>query len=229
MALGLIGKKIGMTRVFAKDGAVVPVTVLDVAGNRVAQVKEVAKDGYRAVQLTAGEKRADRLTKAMAGKFAKVSVAPGRTLREFRLKDGEGADLKPGSEIRADIFVIGSFVDIQGTSIGKGFAGVIKRHHFRGGRATHGNSLSHRAPGSIGQRQTPGRVFPGKRMAGHLGDATATQQNLEVVQVDVERNLLLVKGAVPGPKGADVVIRPSVKGHAPKPAPVAKEAKGKGK
>lgn len=227
MALGLIGKKIGMTRVFAQDGAVVPVTVLDVAGNRVTQVKEVASDGYRAVQLTAGEKRADRISKAVAGKFAKANVAPGRVLREFRLKDGESAELKPGSEIKADIFVVGSFVDVQGTSIGKGFAGTIKRHHFRGGRATHGNSLSHRAPGSIGQRQTPGRVFPGKKMSGHLGHATATQQNLEVMQVDVERNLLLVKGAVPGPKGADVFIRPSVKGSAPKVKPPAKETKGK--
>lgn len=222
MSLGLIGKKIGMTRVFAKDGAVVPVTVLDVAGNRVTQVKDIATDGYRAVQLTAGEKRADRISKAIAGKFAKVGVAPGRVLREFRLKDGEGAELKPGSEIKADIFAVGSFVDVQGTSIGKGFAGTIKRHHFRGGRATHGNSLSHRAPGSIGQRQTPGRVFPGKKMAGHLGHATATQQSLEVMQIDVERNLVLVKGAVPGPKGADVLISPSIKRKA-------KVAENKGK
>jgi large subunit ribosomal protein L3 len=225
--IGLIGKKIGMTRVFAQDGAVVPVTVLDVAGNRVTQVKEAAKDGYRAVQLTAGEKRADRVSKAIAGKFAKVNVAPGRVLREFRLSDGEGADLKPGAEIKVDIFVVGSFVDVQGTSIGKGFAGTIKRHHFRGGRASHGNSLSHRAPGSIGQRQTPGRVFPGKKMAGHLGHVTRTQQRLEVMQIDVERNLLLVKGAVPGPKGADVLVRPSVKGSAPKVRPPAKETKGK--
>jgi large subunit ribosomal protein L3 len=224
MALGLIGKKIGMTRVFAEDGAVVPVTVLDVTGNRVTQVKEAAKNGYRAVQLTAGDKRADRLSKAVAGQFAKANVAPGRVLREFRLKDGEGAELKPGAEIKADVFAVGSFVDVQGTSIGKGFAGVIKRHHFGGGRASHGNSLSHRAPGSIGQRQTPGRVFPGKRMAGHLGNATATQQSLEVVQVDVERNLLLVKGAVPGPKGADVLIRPSVKR---KPSVNKGETKGK--
>lgn len=224
MALGLIGKKIGMTRVFAQDGAVVPVTVLEVAGNRVVRVKQPETDGYRSVQVTAGDRRADRLSKALAGQYAKAGVAPGRTLREFRLKDGEGADLKTGSELKADVFSVGGYVDVQGTSIGKGFAGVIKRHHFRGGRASHGNSLSHRAPGSIGQRQTPGRVFPGKRMAGHLGHRTRTQQNLEVVQIDVERSLLLVKGAVPGPKGSDVLIRPSVKG---KTKAVAKETKGK--
>ncbi|MBI3896722.1 MAG: 50S ribosomal protein L3 [Gammaproteobacteria bacterium] len=223
MALGLIGKKIGMTRVFAQDGAVVPVTVLEVAGNRVTRVKEVATDGYRAVQLTVGERRADRVSKALAGNYAKAGVAPGRALHEFRLKESEGAELKAGTEIKADIFAVGSYVDVQGTSIGKGFAGVIKRHHFRGGRATHGNSLSHRAPGSIGQRQTPGRVFPGKKMAGHLGDATATQQNLEVIQVDVERSLLLVKGAVPGAKGADVFIKPSVKNKVK--APVKETAK----
>ncbi|MFL6623312.1 MAG: 50S ribosomal protein L3 [Sulfurifustaceae bacterium] len=221
MALGLIGRKIGMTRVFAQDGAVVPVTVFDVGGNRVVRVKQAETDGYGSVQLTVGDRRADRLSKAVAGHFAKANVAPGRLLREFRLKDGEGADLKAGAEIKVDVFSVGDFVDVQGTSVGKGFAGVIKRHHFGGGRATHGNSLSHRAPGSIGQRQTPGRVFPGKRMAGHLGNVTRTQQNLEVVQVDVERNLLLVKGAVPGPKGADVLIRPSVK-IKPK-----KETKGK--
>lgn len=224
MALGLIAKKIGMTRVFAQDGAVVPVTVLEVAGNRVVRVKQAETDGYRSIQVTVGERRADRLSKSLAGHYAKAGVAPGRTLREFRLKDGEGADLKSGSELKADVFAVGGFVDVQGTSIGKGFAGVIKRHHFRGGRASHGNSLSHRAPGSIGQRQTPGRVFPGKRMAGHLGHRTRTQQNLEVVQVDVERSLLLVKGAVPGPKGSDVLVRPSVKG---KTKSVAKDTKGK--
>ena len=211
MALGLVGRKIGMTRVFSPDGAATPVTVLEIAGNRVTQVKDEAKDGYRAVQVTAGTRRADRLPKPIAGIYAKNGVAPGRGLWEFRLDAGEGADLKPGAEIKADIFKVGQHVDVQGTSIGKGFAGVIKRHHFRGGRASHGNSLSHRAPGSIGQRQTPGRVFPGKPMAGHLGHATRTQQNLEIVQIDAERNLLLVKGAVPGPKGQDVVIRPSVK------------------
>jgi large subunit ribosomal protein L3 len=211
MALGLVGKKIGMTRVFAQDGAVAPVTVIEVTGNRVAQVKTKDKDGYAAVQVTTGERRADRVGKALVGHYTKAGVAAGRGLWEFRLADGEGADLKPGSEVKVDLFKAGQQVDVQGTSIGKGYAGVIKRHHFGGGRATHGNSLSHRSPGSIGQRQTPGRVFPGKKMAGHLGHITATTLNLEVVQVDPERNLLLVKGAVPGPKGQDVVIRPSVK------------------
>lgn len=211
MALGLIGKKVGMTRVFAENGAVVPVTVIDVAGNRIVRVKLPETDGYSAVQVTAGDRRADRLTKPVAGVYAKAGVATGRILREFRLNGAEGADLKAGGLLKADLFSVGSHVDVRGTSIGKGFAGVIKRHHFRGGRASHGNSLSHRVPGSIGQRQTPGRVFPGKRMAGHLGHRTSTQQSLEVVQVDAERQLLLVKGAVPGPKGADVVIRPSVK------------------
>jgi large subunit ribosomal protein L3 len=180
----------------------------------VTQVKTGETDGYRAVQVTVGERRATRVTKPMAGHYTKAGVAPGRGLWEFRLADGEGADLKPGAEIKVDIFAAGQMVDVQGTSIGKGFAGVIKRHHFGGGRASHGNSLSHRAPGSIGQRQTPGRVFPGKKMAGHLGNATRTQQNLEVVRVDAERNLLLVKGSVPGHKGADMVIRPAVKAAA---------------
>jgi len=211
MALGVIGKKIGMSRVFNADGVAVPVTVLEVTPNRVTQVKNAESDGYRSVQVTIGSRRATRVTKPMAGHFAKANVVAGRGLWEFRLADGEGADLAPGAEIKADIFAAGQKVDVQGTTIGKGFAGVIKRHHFRGGRATHGNSLSHRAPGSIGQRQTPGRVFPGKRMAGHLGNKTRTQQNLEVVRVDADKNLLLVMGAVPGPKGADVVIRPAVK------------------
>lgn len=226
MALGLIGRKVGMTRVFTAEGAVVPVTVLEVTANRVTQLKADATDGYAAVQVTTGTRRADRLPKALAGKYAKANVAPGRRLREFRLAVDEGKDLQIGGEIKVDIFNVGQYVDVQGTSIGKGFAGVIKRHHFRGGRATHGNSLSHRAPGSIGQRQTPGRVFPGKKMAGHLGNATRTQQNLEVVQVDVENNLLLVKGAIPGPKGADVMIRPSMKAKVRK-EPKAKEAKTK--
>jgi large subunit ribosomal protein L3 len=211
MALGVIGKKIGMSRVFNADGSAVPVTVLEVAPNRVTQVKTDANDGYRAVQVTIGSRRPSRVTKPMAGHYAKANVAAGRGLWEFRLEQGEGAELAPGTEIKADIFAAGQMVDVQGATIGKGYAGVIKRHHFRGGRATHGNSLSHRAPGSIGQRQTPGRVFPGKPMTGHLGNKTRTQQNLEVVRVDADKNLLLVKGAVPGPKGADVVIRPAVK------------------
>ncbi len=211
MALGVIGKKIGMSRVFNADGAAVPVTVLEVTPNRVTQVKTDENDGYRAVQVTIGARRPSRVTKPMAGHYAKASVAAGRGLWEFRLDQGEGAELAPGAEIKADIFAAGQMVDVQGTTIGKGFAGVIKRHHFSGGRATHGNSLSHRAPGSIGQRQTPGRVFPGKKMAGHLGNKTRTQQNLMVVRVDADKNLLLVRGAIPGPKGADVVIRPAVK------------------
>ncbi len=211
MAIGVIGRKVGMSRVYSADGTAVPVTVFEVDPNRVTQVKTADTDGYRAVQVTVGERRPVRVTKPAAGHFAKANVAAGRGLWEFRLEDGEGVELKPGSEIKVDMFNPGQKVDVQGTSIGKGFAGVIKRHHFGGGRASHGNSLSHRAPGSIGQRQTPGRVFPGKRMAGHLGNVTRTQQNLEVIQVDSGRNLLLVKGAVPGPKGADVVIRPAVK------------------
>ncbi|MHB8534509.1 MAG: 50S ribosomal protein L3 [Sulfuricaulis sp.] len=211
MALGLVGRKIGMTRLFSATGEATPVTVLEVTANRVTQMKDEASDGYRAVQLTIGQRRADKMSKPLAGKYAKAGVEPGRGLWEFRLEANEGAELKPGAEIKLDIFQIGQYVDVQGTSIGKGFAGVIKRHHFRGGRASHGNSLSHRAPGSIGQRQTPGRVFPGKKMAGHLGSATATCLNLEVMQVDAERNLLLVKGAIPGPKGQDVVIRPSAR------------------
>jgi large subunit ribosomal protein L3 len=211
MALGVIGKKIGMSRVFNADGAAVPVTVLEVTPNRVTQVKTDENDGYRAVQVTIGARRPSRVTKPMAGHYAKASVAAGRGLWEFRLEQGEGAELAPGAEIKADIFAAGQMVDVQGTTIGKGFAGVIKGHHFSGGRASHGNSLSHRAPGSIGQRQTPGRVFPGKKMAGQLGNKTRTQQNLMVVRVDADKNLLLVRGAIPGPKGADVVIRPAVK------------------
>ncbi len=211
MALGLVGRKIGMTRLYTAEGVGTPVTVIEVTGNRVTQVKNMEKDGYAAVQITAGTRRADRVGKALAGKFAKAGVEPGRGLWEFRLGANEGVELKPGAEIKVDLFVPGQFVDVQGTSIGKGFAGTIKRHHFAGGRASHGNSLSHRAPGSIGQRQTPGRVFPGKPMAGHLGNVTRTNMNLEVIQIDAERNLLMVKGAVPGPKGQDVVIRPSAK------------------
>jgi len=213
MALGVIGKKLGMSRVFNADGNAVPVTVFEVSPNRVTQVKTDETDGYRAVQVTIGVRRPSRVTKPMAGHYAKASVAAGRGLWEFRLDQGEGESLTAGAEIKADIFAAGQMVDVQGTTIGKGYAGVIKRHHFSGGRATHGNSLSHRAPGSIGQRQTPGRVFPGKSMTGHLGNKIRTQQNLEVVHVDIDKNLLLIKGAVPGPKGADLVIRPAVKAN----------------
>jgi len=200
-----------MTRVYGEDGAAVPVTVLEVAANRITQVKSDDKDGYRAVQVTVGNRRPNRVSKAMAGHFAKANVEAGRGLWEFRLGAGEGEELVAGGEIKVDIFEVGQKVDVQGTTIGKGFAGVIKRHHFGGGRASHGNSINHRTPGSIGQCQTPGRVFPGKKMSGHLGNETRSQQNLEVVRVDVDRNLLLVKGSIPGAKGSDVVIRPAVK------------------
>src|SRR3989344_3446342 len=211
MALGLVGRKVGMPRLYTAEGVGTPVTVIEVTGNRVTQVKNREKDGYAAVQITAGTRRADRVGKALAGKFAKAGVEPCRGLWEFRLGANEGAELKLGAEIKVDLFAPGQFVDVQGTSIGKGFAGPIKPPPSAGGRASHGTPLSHRAPGSIGQRQTPGRVFPGKPMAGHPGAATATRLNLEGMQVDAERKLLMLKGAVPGPKGLDVVIRPSVK------------------
>ncbi|MGH8292895.1 MAG: 50S ribosomal protein L3 [Gammaproteobacteria bacterium] len=212
MALGLIGRKCGMTRVFLEDGVSVPVTVIEVEPNRITQVKSADTDGYRAVQVTAGNRRASRVTKALAGHYAKAGTGAGRVAGEFRLDADEGADLKPGGEIKVDIFKPGQKVSVTGTSLGKGFQGTIKRHHFSMGDASHGNSLSHRAPGSIGQRQTPGRVFPGKRMAGHLGNARRTALNLEVVRVDADRNLLLVKGAVPGSDGGNLIIRPVASG-----------------
>jgi large subunit ribosomal protein L3 len=201
-----------MTRVFTEDGASVPVTVIEVEPNRVAQLKSVENDGYRAVQVTVGTRRATRVTKPAAGHFAKASVQPGRGLWEFRLAEGEGADLAVGAEIKADMFQAGQKVDVTGTTIGKGFAGTIKRHNFTMGDATHGNSLSHRSAGSIGQNQSPGRVFKGKKMAGHMGNVRRVAQSLEVVRVDAERNLILVKGAVPGAKGGDLIVRPAVKG-----------------
>lgn len=211
MAIGLIGRKAGMTRVFTEEGASVPVTVIVVEPNRVTQLKSLESDGYRAVQVTTGTRRASQVNKALAGHFAKASVDAGRGLWEFRLTDGEGEDLQVGGEIKVDVFEAGQKVDVDGTTIGKGFQGAVKRHHFRTQDATHGNSLSHRAPGSIGQNQTPGRVFKGKKMAGHMGNTRTTMQNLEVVRVDVDRNLILVKGAVPGAKGGDVIVRPAVK------------------
>ncbi|MBK8963712.1 MAG: 50S ribosomal protein L3 [Candidatus Competibacteraceae bacterium] len=211
MAIGLIGRKAGMTRVFTEDGVSIPVTLIEVEPNRVTQVKTEQTDGYRALQVTVGSRRASRVTKAMTGHFAKAGVAAGRGLWEFRLSGDEGASLEVGAELKADVFAVGQKVDVTGTTIGKGFAGAIKRHHFRSQRASHGNSLSHRAPGSIGQNQSPGRVFKGKKMAGHLGAAQRCTQNLEVVRVDVERNLLAIKGAVPGAKGGDVLVRPAVK------------------
>jgi len=211
MAIGLIGRKRGMTRIFTAEGGSTPVTVLEVEPNRVAQRKTREVDGYDAVQLTVGTKRSSRLSKALAGHYAKASVPPGRGLWEFRLNEGEGADLLPGSEVNVTFFTEGQLVDVAGTTIGKGFAGTVKRHNFAMKDATHGNSLSHRTPGSIGQNQTPGRVFKGKRMAGQMGNCTNTIQNLEIIRVDEARNLLLLKGSVPGAKGGDVIIRHTVK------------------
>ncbi|MCG6866608.1 MAG: 50S ribosomal protein L3 [Thiogranum sp.] len=211
MAIGLIGRKAGMTRIFTEDGESVPVTVVEVDPNRVTQVRSAEVDGYRAFQVTAGKRRASRVNKAMAGHFAKAGTEAGTGIWEFRLADGEGDDIQMGGQIGVDIFEPGQKVDVAGTTIGKGFAGGVKRHNFRTQDATHGNSLSHRAPGSIGQCQTPGRVFKGKRMAGHMGNVRRTIQNLEVVRVDAERNLLLIKGAVPGARGGDVIVTPAVK------------------
>jgi large subunit ribosomal protein L3 len=211
MAIGLIGRKTGMTRVFTEDGVSIPVTVIEVEPNRVTQLKTAAVDGYRALQVTTGTRRASHVNKPSAGHFAKANVEAGRGLWEFTLTEGEGADITVGSELRVDLFKTGQKVDVTGTTIGKGFAGTIKRHNFSGQRASHGNSLSHRVPGSIGQNQSPGRVFKGKKMSGHMGSARRCTQNLEVVRVDRERNLLLVKGAVPGAKGGDVIVRPAVK------------------
>ena len=211
MTLGLVGRKVGMTRVFTEQGVSVPVTVLEMSPNRVTQVKSKDTDGYSAVQVTFGQKKANRVNKAEAGHFAKAGVEAGRGLHEFALTEEKLAELKVGDEVTVAIFEAGQFVDVTGTSKGKGFAGTIKRHNFGSQRASHGNSRSHRVPGSIGMNQDPGRVFPGKRMAGQYGNTTATMQRLEVVRVDAERNLLLVKGAVPGAANGDVVVRPSVK------------------
>jgi large subunit ribosomal protein L3 len=200
-----------MTRVFTEDGVSQPVSVIEVEPNRVAQLRTEELDGYRALQVTTGSKKASRITKPEAGHFAKAGVDAGRGLWEFRLEGEEGVDLAVGAELRVDLFEAGQKVDVTGITKGKGFAGAIKRHHFRGQDNTHGNSLSHRAPGSIGQNQTPGRVFKGKKMAGHMGAVRNTAQNLEVVRVDAERNLILVKGAIPGSKGGDVIVRPAVK------------------
>jgi len=211
MAIGLVGRKCGMTRVFTDAGDSVPVTVIEALPNRITQVKTQEADGYRAVQVTTGTRKPSRVRKPQQAHFAKAGVEPGRGLWEFRLEGDEGADLEAGGQITVDIFSDGQAVDVAGTSIGKGFAGTIKRHNFRSQDASHGNSLSHRAAGSIGQNQSPGRVFKGKKMAGQMGNAHSTAQNLTVVRVDAERNLLLVRGAVPGAEGGDLVIRPSIK------------------
>lgn len=215
MTIGLVGRKVGMTRIFTDDGGTLPVTVLDVSDNRVTQVKTAEKDGYAAVQVAFGKRRATRVNKPLAGHLAKAAVEAGHVLKEFRLsKPEELGELKPGSKIPLQsLFKVGQLVDVQGITIGKGFAGVIKRHHFHSQRASHGNSISHKTPGSTGQNQSPARVFPGKRMPGHLGDVRRTISNLEIVRVDAERQLLLVKGSVPGSSGRDVVVRLAAKGQ----------------
>ncbi|MBL0167612.1 MAG: 50S ribosomal protein L3 [Propionivibrio sp.] len=214
MSLGLVGRKVGMTRIFTDDGASVPVTVLDVSNNRVAQIKTPENDGYAAVQVAFGKRRPSRVNKSLAGHLAKAGVEAGNLLKEFPVTVEDLAALKPGDHVSVSIFAVGQKVDVTGQTIGKGFAGAIKRHHFKSQRASHGNSVSHNAPGSIGMNQDPGRVFPGKRMSGHLGDVKRTQQNLEVIRIDVERQLLLVKGAVPGSKGSDLIVHPAVKAGA---------------
>ncbi|MBN8462906.1 MAG: 50S ribosomal protein L3 [Dechloromonas sp.] len=211
MSLGLVGRKVGMTRIFAEDGASIPVTVLDVSNNRVTQVKTPEIDGYAAIQVAFGKRRASRVSRPLAGHLAKAGVEAGQVLKEFRIDADRIADFKAGDPVAVTIFAEGQRVDVTGTSAGKGFQGGIKRHNFSSNRASHGNSLSHNAPGSIGQAQDPGRVLPGKRMAGHMGDVQSTMQSLTVVRVDAERQLLLVRGAVPGAKGSDVVVRPAVK------------------
>jgi len=211
MTLGLVGRKVGMMRIFTDDGDAVPVTVLDVSNNRVAQIKSVGSDGYSAVQIAYGERRASRVTKAEAGHFAKAGVQAGRELREFRVPADKLGDLAPGAVVPAALFAAGQKVDVAGVSIGKGFTGTIKRHNFSSGRASHGNSRSHNVPGSIGMAQDPGRVFPGKRMSGHMGDVAKTIQNLVIARVDADRGLLLVRGAVPGAKGGAVVVTPATK------------------
>ena len=211
MSIGIVGRKEGMTRIIKDDGVAVPVTVISVAPNRVTQIKTVENDGYRALQVTTGSRRASRVTRPMAGHYAKAGTEAGSGLWEFRLDDGEGEDIEAGSEIKVEMFEEGQKVDVTGTSIGKGYAGVIKRHNFRMQDATHGNSISHRAPGSIGQCQTPGRVFKGKKMSGQMGNVRRTSQNLQVVRVDSERNVLLIKGSVPGHAGGRVIVRPAVK------------------
>jgi large subunit ribosomal protein L3 len=211
MAIGVVGRKAGMTRVFTDAGETIPVTVIEVLPNRVTQVKSQDKDGYRAVQVTYGTRRPQLYSKSLTGHYAKANVAPGKALVEFRLTDSDKIDLQPGTEVKVDLFKAGQSVDVTGTTLGKGFAGVMKRHNFGGLPATHGVSVSHRSPGSIGQRQTPGRVFKGRRMSGHMGVVRRTMENLKVVQVDAERNLLLIRGAVPGAEGGQVIVRPSLK------------------
>jgi len=212
MSLGLVGRKIGMTRVFTEDGVSIPVTVLDMSNNRVSQVKSAASDGYDAVQIAFGNRKASRISKSVAGHLAKAGVEPARGMSEFRVDADVAGQYQPGASLSVELFQAGQRVDVSGVTQGKGFAGTIQRHNFSSQRASHGNSRSHNVPGSIGQAQDPGRIFPGKRMSGQMGNVKRTTQNLEVVRIDAERQLLLIKGAVPGPKGGDVVVRPAVKG-----------------
>ena len=211
MSLGLLGRKVGMTRIFTEQGESIPVTVIEVEPNRITQVKTSESDGYNAIQVTVGSRRASRVNAAAAGHFAKAGVEAGRKTVEFRLNEDEMADMAAGNAITADVFAAGQKVDVTGTSIGKGFQGGIKRHNFHRQDMTHGNSVSHRSNGSIGMNQTPGRVFKGKKMSGHMGAAKSTVQNLEVVRVDVEKNLVLIRGGVPGSKNSDVIVKPAVK------------------
>jgi large subunit ribosomal protein L3 len=218
MSLGLLGRKVGMMRIFTDDGDSIPVTVLDVSNNRVAQIKTPETDGYAAVQVAFGQRRASRVNKAAAGHYAKAGVEAGTMLKEFRVEAAQAAEFKTGDAVNVSMFEVGQKIDVQGTSIGKGYAGTIKRYNFASGRASHGNSRSHNVPGSIGMAQDPGRVFPGKRMTGHMGDVTVTTQNLEIARIDADRQLLLVKGAVPGAKNGQVVVKPAVKVKAKKGA-----------
>lgn len=218
MSLGLVGRKVGMTRIFTAEGDSIPVTVLDVSDNRVTQIKTVETDGYTAVQVAFGERRPSRVVKPLAGHLAKAGVQAGEILKEFRIDAAKAAELSTGAVIASDLFEVGQKVDVQGVSIGKGYAGTIKRYNFASGRASHGNSRSHNVPGSIGMAQDPGRVFPGKRMTGHMGDENVTVQNLEIARIDADRHLLLVKGAVPGAKGGKVFVTPAVKTRAVKGA-----------
>ncbi len=210
--IGIVGRKAGMSRIFTEDGRSIPVTVIEASPNRITQIKTNEIDGYTAVQVTAGTKRAALVNKPLSGHYAKAKVEAGRGLWEFRIEDKDAGNFEVGHEIKADIFTVGQLVDVAGITKGKGFQGTIKKYHFKMGDATHGNSLSHRSPGSIGQRQTPGRVFPGKKMAGHMGAIQQTMQNLEVIKVDAERGLIAIKGSVPGAPGGDVIVRPTSKG-----------------
>ena len=212
MRVGIVGRKAGMSRVFTEDGRSVPVTLIEASPNRIVQVKTQETDGYSAIQVAAGSKRAALVSKPLAGHYARAKVEAGRGLWEFRVADDAVGGYEVGGEIKCDLFQVGQMVDVAGVTKGKGFQGTIKRHNFRMGDATHGNSLSHRSPGSLGQRQTPGRVFPGKKMAGHMGSDVQTTQNLEVMKVDAERGLIAIRGAVPGAPGGDVIVRPAAKG-----------------